>query len=87
MRNKKIDFFITHSYLGAGSRGYETFFVLNQLSTKFQLHIKTKIQTNEAVIYFKSLRCCIYHANKCQNAIFVGIFNIYEQYKFHALLS
>ena len=36
-----------------------------QLSTKFQLLIKTKILTNQEVSCFKSLRCCIYHANKC----------------------
>ena len=32
-----------------------------QLSTKFQLLIKTKIPTNEEASCFKSLRCCIYH--------------------------
>ena len=37
----------------------------SQLSTKFQLLIKTKIPTNEEVSCFKSLRCCIYHADKC----------------------
>ena len=36
-----------------------------ELSTKFQLLIKTKISTNEEVSRFKSLRGCIYHANKC----------------------
>ena len=36
-----------------------------QLCTKFQLLIKTKIQTNDEVYCFKSLRCCIYHADKC----------------------
>ena len=36
-----------------------------QLSTKFQLLIKTKLPTNEEVYCFKSLRCCIYPANKC----------------------
>ena len=36
-----------------------------QLSTKFQLLIKTKIPTFKEVSWFKSLRCCIYHANKC----------------------
>ena len=34
-----------------------------QLSTKFQVLIKTKIPTNEEVSCFKSLRCCIYHVN------------------------
>ena len=36
-----------------------------QLSTKFQLLIKTKIPTNKNFYCFKSLRCCIYNANKC----------------------
>ena len=35
-----------------------------QLSTKFQLLIKTKIPTNKKVSCFKSLRCCIYNAYK-----------------------
>ena len=37
----------------------------SQLGTKFQLLIKAKIPTNEEVSCFKSLRCCIYHANTC----------------------
>ena len=36
-----------------------------QLSTKFQLLLKTRIPTNEDVFCFKSLRGCINHANKC----------------------
>ena len=36
-----------------------------QLNRKFQLLIKTKIPTNKEVSCFKSLRCCIYHVNKC----------------------
>ena len=48
-----------------------------QLSTKFQLLIKTKILTNEEVSCLKSLRCCIYHANNCLN----------EQDKFSVQLS
>ena len=36
-----------------------------QLSTKFQLLIKTKIPKSEEVSCFKSLRCCIHLANKC----------------------
>ena len=39
-----------------------------QLSMKFQLLIKTKTPTNKEVSCFKSLRCCIYHADKCLNA-------------------
>ena len=46
-------------------RGYKTFSCAVQMNTKFQLLIKTKIPTNEEVSCFKSLRCCIYHANKC----------------------
>ena len=53
----------------------------NQLSTKFQQLIKTKMPTKEAVSCFKSLRCCIYHANKGWYS------NIYEQDKFRAQLS
>ena len=36
-----------------------------QLSTKFQLLIKTRIPTNEEMYCFKCLICCIYHANNC----------------------
>ena len=36
-----------------------------QLSMKLKVLIKTKIPTNEEVSCFKSLGCCIYHANKC----------------------
>ena len=39
-----------------------------QLSTKFQLLIKAKVQTNKEVACFQSLRGYIYHANKCENA-------------------
>ena len=47
------------------SRGYKTVFMLNITEHEFQLLIKTKILTNKEVYYFKSLRRCIYHANKC----------------------
>ena len=36
-----------------------------QLSTKFQLLSKTKISKSKEVSCFKSLRCGIYHVNKC----------------------
>ena len=58
-----------------------------QLSTKFQLLIKLKIQTKKEVSCFKSLRCCVYHANKCQIANDCWHFNIYEVDKFRAQLS
>ena len=40
-------------------------FLYAQLSTKFQLFIKTKIMTNKEGSCYKSLRCCTYQANKC----------------------
>ena len=58
-----------------------------QLSTKFQLLIKTKIPTNEEVSCLKSLRCCHYHAYKCKKANNCWHFNIYELDIFHAQLS
>ena len=50
--------------------------VHTELSMKFQLLIKTNILTNEEVSCFKSLRCCMYHANKCSNAKNCWHFNI-----------
>ena len=56
----------THNiYFSSGPEVIKLFSCSTQLSTKFQLLIKTKILTNEEVSCFKSLRCCIYHANKC----------------------
>ena len=49
----------------SGPEVIQLFSCSTQLSMKFQLLIKTKIQTNEEVSCFKSFRCCIYHANKC----------------------
>ena len=58
-----------------------------QLSMKFQLLIKTKITINKELSCFKSLRCCINHANKCLNAIDCWHnFNIYEHDEFYARL-
>ena len=51
-----------------GSEVIKHFSCSTRLSTKFQLLIKARIQTNEEVSCFKSLRCCIYHAHKCLNA-------------------
>ena len=36
---------------------------------------------------FKSLKCYIYHANKCKNANNCWNFNIYEQDKFRTQLT
>ena len=46
-------------------RGYQTFSCSTQLSTKFQLLIKTKIPTNKEISFLKYIRFCIYHANTC----------------------
>ena len=48
-----------------GPEDIKLFSCSTQLSTKFQLLIKTKIPTNEEVSCVKSLRCCNDHANKC----------------------
>ena len=58
-----------------------------QLSMKFQWLIKGKVSKNKAFSCFKTLRCCIYPANKCENANNCWNFNIYEQDKFCAQLS
>ena len=64
--NQNTPFFITPFSLEARPRGYKKLFSCStQLSMKFQLLIKNKIPTNKEVSCFKSLRCCINHANKC----------------------
>ena len=57
------------------------------MDSEYQTLIKAKILTDEEVSCFKSLRCCIYHADKCLNANNCWHFNIYEQDKFSAQLS
>ena len=44
-----------------------------QLLSKFQLLIKTKMVKNKDFSCFQTLRCCIYHANKCKIPTTVGI--------------
>ena len=46
-------------------RGYKTFPCSTQLSTTFQLLIKSNILRSENVSCFKSLRFGIYYANEC----------------------
>ena len=55
---------------------------LAQLSMKFKLLINTKMLKNKYFFCFKTLRCYIYHANKCQNGNICWHFNIYEHDKF-----
>ena len=52
------------SYETSGPKVIKLFSCSTQLSTKFQLLIKTKIPTNGEVSCFKSLICCNYYANK-----------------------
>ena len=64
--------------VGAWARGYKTFSCSTQLSTEFQLLIKTKIPT---VSCSKSLRCYKYHAYKFlalspSDVIFIMLINV-----------
>ena len=68
-------------------RGYKTCFMLNSTEHEISTAHKSKIPANKEVSCFKSLRCCIYHANKCLNANNCWHFDIYEQDKFRAQLS
>ena len=68
-------------------RGYKTFLCSTQLSMEFQLLIKGQMLKYKDFSCFKTLRCCFYPANKCENANDCKHFNIYEQDKFHAPLS
>ena len=49
----------------SGPEVIKLFSCSTQLSTKFQLLMKTKIPTYKEVSCFKSLRSCIDHANIC----------------------
>ena len=63
-------------------QGYKTFFMLNSTEHDISTAGKTKIPANKEVFGFKSLRCGIYHANRCLNANNCWHFNILEQDKF-----
>ena len=52
-------------FVVAWPQGYKTFFRLNSTEHEISTAHKTKIQTNEEVSCLRSIRCCIYHANKC----------------------
>ena len=60
-----VDDMLTLILLSPGPEVTKLFSCSTQLSTKFQLLIKTKTLTHKEVSCFKSLRCCIYLANKC----------------------
>ena len=53
------------SEVRSGPKVIKLFSCSTQLITNFQLLKNTKIPTNKEVSCFKSLNCCIYHANKC----------------------
>ena len=46
-------------------RGYKTFFMLNSTENEISTAHKTKLMKIIDFSCFKTLRCCIYHANKC----------------------
>ena len=50
---------------GLASRLYKALFMLNSTGHEFSTTHKIKILTNKEVSCIKSLRCYIYHANKC----------------------
>ena len=77
----------SHSKLSPGPEVIKRFLCSIELSTIFQLLIKTKVLTNVEVSRFKSLMCCIHHGNKCKNANNCWHFNTYEQDKFRAQFS
>ena len=60
----------------------QTFLVLSSTEHEFQLLIKTKILTKEEVSGFKSLRCCIYHANNVKMPTIVGILTFMSRINF-----
>ena len=60
-----LDLEQTRQNVRPGPKVIKLFSCSTQLSTKFQLLIKTKISTNKEVSCFKSLRSWIYHAHKC----------------------
>ena len=64
-RSELIPFLTGRSQVGGPGNKVKLFSCSTQLNMKFQLLIKTKILINKGVSCFKSLRCCIYHADKC----------------------
>ena len=71
-----------HGMRKPGPEVIKLFSCSTQLSTKFQLIIKTKIPTNEEVSCFKFLRCCIIMLMSVKMPTIVN-----EQDKFRAQLS
>ena len=58
-----LNFFFQKKYL-SGPKVIH-FFMLNSTEHDISNILKTKIPTKKEVSCFKSLRCYIYHANKC----------------------
>ena len=66
----------------SGPEVIKLFSCSTQLSTKLQLLIKTKILTNEKVYFFKSLRCCFYHAINVKMPTILGILTFMSRINF-----
>ena len=84
---KKVKMIYYLNPINPGPEVINLFSRSTQLSTKFQLLVETKIPIYEEVSCFKSLRCCIYHADKCENASNCLHFNIYEHVIFIILIN
>ena len=86
--NKSLGF-PTRACLAIGLQAPRLYFfsILNSTVHEISTAHKIKISTNQDVSCFKSLRCCIFPANKCQNANSCWHVNINEQDKFRAQLS
>ena len=61
--------------------------MLNSTDRGISMAHKTKMLKYKDVSFFQTLRCYIYHANKCLNANNCWHFNIYEHDQFYAQLS
>ena len=65
-----------------GPEGITLFSCSTQLSTKFQLLMKTKIPANEEVCCFEFLRCCIIMLINDKMPIIVGILTFMSRINF-----
>ena len=75
------------AYLGVWCRGYKTFPMLNQPSTKFTLLINVKMPTIVGILTFISMINTTSERLKSRNFFIRRNFSFYEQLKFRAQLS
>ena len=75
----------------AGSKLFDTLIVFLEPEAMLEISSahKTKIPTNKEahLAFFKSLRCCIYHANNVKMPTIVGILTFMSRINFYAQLS